>query len=407
MSVQNQQPHRAGILITLVLAGLAMIGPFAIDTVFPAFGVIGGDFAVDATAMQQVTSVYMVAFAVMSIFHGPLSDALGRKPVMIAGLTGFAAANVLAALAPSLAVLLVARFLQGAFAGAATIVSRVVIRDLFAGAQAQKLMSQVMMIFSIAPAVAPIIGGWLLTIGQWPLIFWAVTGYGLLLIVAVATLLPETQRPENRQPLHAGSILCALIEVGTRPAMIRLALTMSMGFGGYFIYIAGAPIIVMDLLGQGEQDFWKLFVPLIGGTMMGSFLSGRLADRVSRNVLVGTAIPLAVAAGVLNVVTVALAPTLPWAVIAPVLLACAIGTAFPVLNLEILDLFPDHRGAAASMGTFASLIFNAALAGVVVPIVATSLLGVALTGLTFSALSALGWWWHQRSLGSQAAPADA
>ena len=384
-----------------------MIGPFAIDTVFPAFGIIGGDFDVDATAMQQVTSAYMVAFAVMSIFHGPLSDAVGRKPVMMAGLTGFAAANVLAALAPSLGWLLVARFLQGSFAGAATIVSRVVIRDLFAGAQAQKLMSQVMMIFSIAPAIAPIVGGWLLTVGQWPLIFWAVAGYGLLLIVAVAFLLPETQLPENRQPLHPSSILRALIEVGTRPAMIRLALTMSMGFAGYFIYIVGAPIIVMDLLGQGEQDFWKLFVPLIGGTMVGSFLSGRLADRVSRRALVGTAIPLAVAAGALNVIIVAITPTLPWAVIAPVLLACAIGTAFPVLNLEILDLFPDHRGAAASMGTFASLIFNAALAGVVVPIVATSLLGVALTGLTFSTLSALGWWWHQRSLPALAAPAGA
>ncbi len=394
-------------LITLVLAGLAMIGPFAIDTVFPAFGIIGGEFDVDATAMQQVTSAYMVAFAVMSIFHGPLADAVGRKPVMIAGLAGFAAANVLAALAPHLGWLLVARLLQGMFAGAATIVSRVVIRDLFAGAQAQNLMSQVMMIFSIAPAIAPIVGGWLLTVGQWSLIFWAVAGYGVLLIVAVAILLPETHLPENRQSLHLGSILRALIEVGTRPAMIRLALTMSMCFAGYFIYIVGAPIIVMDLLGQGEQDFWKLFLPLIAGTMTGSFLSGRLADRVSRRVLVGTAIPLAVAAGAGNVIIVAIAPSLPWAVIAPVLLACAIGTAFPVLNLEILDLFPDHRGAAASMGTFASLIFNAALAGVVVPIVARSLLGVALTGLTFSMLSALGWWWHQRSLSARAAPAGA
>ena len=337
MSVQIQQPHRAGILITLVLAGLAMIGPFAIDTVFPAFGVIGGEFAVDAPAMQQVTSAYMVAFAVMSIFHGPLSDAVGRKPVMIAGLTGFAAANVLAALAPNLGWLLVARLLQGAFAGAATIVSRVVIRDLFGGAQAQKLMSQVMMIFSIAPAIAPIVGGWLLTVGQWPLIFWAVAGYGLLLIAAVAILLPETHLPEERQSLHVGNILRALIEVGTRPAMIRLALTMSMCFAGYFIYIVGAPIIIMDLLGQGEQDFWKLFVPLLGGTMVGSFLSGRLADRVSRRALVGTAIPLAVAA---NVIIVAIALSLLGGD-RPALLR--LRNPFPVLNLEA-TCFRSPRG---------------------------------------------------------------
>src|SRR5699024_7828591 len=107
-----------------------MIGPFAIDTVLPAFGVIGGEFAVDAAAMEQVSGACLVACQGMSIFHGLLCDAVGRKPVMVAGLTGFAAANVLAAVAPNLGWLLVARLLQGAFAGAATIVSRVVIRDL-------------------------------------------------------------------------------------------------------------------------------------------------------------------------------------------------------------------------------------------------------------------------------------
>lgn len=394
----NQQRDRAGILITLVLAGLAMIGPFAIDTVFPAFGIIGRQFDVDSTAMQQVTSLYMLAFAVMSIFHGPISDAVGRKPVMLVGLAGFAVGNVIAALAPSLSVLLIARVFQGAFAGAATIVSRVVIRDLFGGAQAQKLMSQVMMIFSIAPAIAPIIGGWILAVGKWPTIFWAITGYGLLLIVTVALLLPETQPPAQRQPFHVGSILRSLAEVGTKPAMIRLALTMSFGFAGYFIYIVGAPIIVMDLLGQSEQDFWKLFVPLIAGNMLGSFLSGRLADRVDRYALINVVMPAGLAATIVNMALVAYSPTLPWILIGPVLLAMAVGTVFPVLNLEILDLFPDHRGAAASVGTFASLIFNALLAGVLVPIIAKTMLYVAISGAVFLTISFLGWRWHVKAM---------
>lgn len=397
--MEEQDRPRAGIVITLTLAGLAMIGPFAIDTVFPAFGVIGSELSADSTAMQQVTSVYMLAFAVMSIFHGPLADALGRKPVMIAGLIGFAAANVLSALAPTLSALLLARFLQGAFAGAATIVSRVVIRDLFAGAQAQKLMSQVMMIFSIAPAIAPIVGGWLLTVGRWPLIFWTIGGYSLLLVIVVATLLPETQPRQLRQPLRVSSIVRALVDVGTRPAMIRLALTMAMGFGGYFIYIVGAPIIVLDLLGQGEQDFWKVFIPLIGGMVVGSYISGRVAGRIPRYTLVSWVIPLGALTGLVNVLLAWLSPELPWAIVGPVLLSCAIGVVFPVLNLEILDLFPDHRGAAASLGTFASLIFNAAMAGIVVPIVATSILGVALTSAVLSTLSVFGWWWHMRALG--------
>lgn len=384
--------------ITLVLASLAMIGPFAIDTIFPAFGQVGQDFGVDSSAMQQVTSVYMLAFATMSIFHGPIADAVGRKPVMITGLAGFALANVFAALAPSFGLLLLARFIQGAFAGAATIVSRVVIRDLFAGAEAQKLMAQVMMIFSVAPAIAPILGGWLLTVGQWPLIFWAVAGYALLMIVTVVVLLPETLPVADRQPLRPDNVVRSLLQVATKPALIRISFTMAMGFGGYFIYILGAPIIMLDLLGEGEQDFWKLFIPLIGGMLIGSYLSGRLAGKIPRYRLVTVIMPLTVIAGAINLVLVFISPTLPWAVIGPTLLSVAIGTVFPILNLEILELFPHQRGAAASIGTFASLIFNALVAGAVIPLAAASLVSLAALGLGLSILSALGWWWHVRAM---------
>ncbi len=384
--------------ITLVLASLAMIGPFAIDTIFPAFGQVGQDFGVDSSAMQQVTSVYMLAFAIMSIFHGPIADAVGRKPVMITGLAGFALANVFAALAPSFGLLLLARFIQGAFAGAATILSRVVIRDLFAGAEAQKLMAQVMMIFSVAPAIAPILGGWLLTVGQWPLIFWAVAGYALLMIVTVAVLLPETLPVADRQPLRPGNVVRSLLQVATKPALIRISFTMAMGFGGYFIYILGAPIIMLDLLGEGEQDFWKLFIPLIGGMLIGSYLSGRLAGKIRRYRLVTVIMPLTVIAGAINLVLVSISPTLPWAVIGPTLLSVAIGTVFPILNLEILELFPHQRGSAASIGTFASLIFNALVAGAVIPLAAASLVSLAALGLGLSILSALGWWWHVRAM---------
>lgn len=384
--------------ITLVLASLAMIGPFAIDTIFPAFGQVGQDFGVDSSAMQQVTSVYMLAFAIMSIFHGPIADAVGRKPVMITGLAGFALANVFAALAPSFGLLLLARFIQGAFAGAATIVSRVVIRDLFAGAEAQKLMAQVMMIFSVAPAIAPILGGWLLTVGQWPLIFWAVAGYALLMIVTVVVLLPETLPVADRQPLRPDNVVRSLLQVATKPALIRISFTMAMGFGGYFIYILGAPIIMLDLLGEGEQDFWKLFIPLIGGMLIGSYLSGRLAGKIPRYRLVTVIMPVTVIAGAINLVLVFISPTLPWAVIGPTLLSVAIGTVFPILNLEILELFPHQRGAAASIGTFASLIFNALVAGAVIPLAAASLVSLAALGLGLSILSALGWWWHVRAM---------
>ncbi|MDO5663492.1 MAG: MFS transporter [Brachybacterium sp.] len=192
-------------VIVLVLAGLSMIGPFTIDTIFPGFASMGRQFGVDSTAMQQVTTAYLVPFAIMSIFHGPLSDALGRRPVMLVGLIGYVVASVLCALAPTLGWLLVARGMQGFFAGAATVVSRAIVRDIYAGHQAQKVMGQVMMIFSIAPAIAPVIGGWLLLLGPWPGIFWFVAGYGLVMAVLTVVVLPETLPPEQRQPLRLGA----------------------------------------------------------------------------------------------------------------------------------------------------------------------------------------------------------
>lgn len=388
---------RTAWLVTVVLASLAMIGPFTVDTIFPGFTSIGRDFEVDATALQQITSVYLLSFAVMSVLHGPLSDALGRKPVMITGLAGFTLASVVCALAPNLTVLLVARVVQGLFAGAATIVSRAVIRDLYSGAQAQRMMARVMMIFAVAPAVAPVVGGELLRFGTWHLIFWFVAVYAVATAVLTAVVLPETLPPQDRQPLRVGSVLGGLWQVARSGRFERLAFCTAFTFAAYFIYVVGAPIVVVDLLGKGEQDFWMLFVPMIGGMVLGSWLTDRLAGRVSTERLVDVTMAGLLVAVVVNTGLAALLPGLPWAVVGPGLMGVLIGIVFPVLQVAMLDLFPHHRGAAASMASFASLTFNALLAGVIVPLVSASLLSVALTSGVFSVLGALLWVWHRRA----------
>src|SRR5699024_830689 len=152
-------------LTTVLLALLGMFGPFSIDTPFPAFVAMGEELDVSGASMQLVISAYLGSFAVMSLFHGPISDALGRKPVMVSGALVYALASIGCALAPSLPVLLVFRVLQGASAGAGTIVSRTVVRDLYEGPAAQRLMGLVAMIFAVAPAIAPVMGGWLLLLG--------------------------------------------------------------------------------------------------------------------------------------------------------------------------------------------------------------------------------------------------
>lgn len=387
--------RRAGLLITGVLASLAMIGPFSIDTVFPAFASMGTEFGAGDASMQQVTSIYLISFAVMSVLHGPISDTLGRKPVMLTGLGIYVLATIGCALSPSLPVLLAFRALQGASAGAATIVSRAVIRDLYSGPEAHRLMSQVMMIFSIAPAIAPVAGGLLLAWGPWPVIFWAIAAYGVLIAVTTAVVLPETLAPHDRQPLRVPAIVASLVQVGRHPAFARLALATTFTFAAQFVYIVSAPIMVTDLLGKGEQDFWILFVPLIGGMVVGAWLSGRLAGRIDSSVLVDRVIVAALAAGLVNLVLMLTLPRLPFAVIGPALIAFAVAIAFPVLQLAMLDLFPHHRGAAASLASFASLVFNALLAGLISPLVTSSLLVLASASMVFAVVGACFWWVHR------------
>ncbi|EWS80452.1 multidrug effflux MFS transporter [Brachybacterium phenoliresistens] len=394
---------KAGARLTATLALLAMIGPFTIDTIFPAFGRIGAEFGRDEVALQQLVSAYLASFAVMSIFHGPLSDALGRKRVMLGGLAIYTLAMIASAFAPSLEVLIALRLVQGASAGAATIVSRVVVRDLFSGPQAQRLMASIMMIFSVAPALAPILGGWVLLLGSWRLVFWAIALYAIAVIVLTA-LLPETLPPGERTPLKVRAILASLLRVGSSGTMLRLAIASAFAFAAQFLYIAGASIFVTGLLGLGEQDFWVLFVPLIIGMMAGAWVTGRVAEIVPRTRLITLALAATVVTCLVNVVLTLIAPAydgelgagLLVAVIGPMLIAFTVALMFSPIQLEILDLFPHERGAAASLSTFFSLVLNALLAGAIAPLVMVNLTSTAVASLVFVVVSISLWTWHHR-----------
>jgi len=379
-----------------ILAALSMIGPFSIDTPFPAFPEMGRDLGVDTAALQLVVTVYLGSFAVMSVVHGPLSDALGRRPVMVGGVAVYVLASLGCALAGSLPLLLAFRALQGLSAGGATIVSRTVIRDLFDGPQAQRLMSRVAIIFGLAPAIGPILGGVLLQLGPWPLIFGFQAGLGVALILAVLVLLPETHPRERRVPLRLGAVLRGLLEVGRLGAFHRLGWATALIFGAQFLYIGGAAVFVVDVLGQGELDFWKLFVPMIGAMMLGSWLCGRAAGRISARRLVSWGCTTSFAGGVVAVVIAAtgLGDRIPWAVVGVALIALGNGITYPTFQLMLLDRFPSRRGAVVSLGSFLALVLNAVTAVAVVPVIGGSALGFAVAALVGVGAGQLLWAWH-------------
>ncbi|MEZ5521676.1 MAG: multidrug effflux MFS transporter [Dokdonella sp.] len=376
-----------------LLGALAMFGPFSIDTMFPAFPAIAAQLQASPLAMQQTLSVYMIAYALMSLLHGPVSDALGRRPVILVGVAAFVLASIGCALSTSIGELLVCRALQGMSAGAGLIVGRAIIRDCFEGAAAQKLMSTVSMIFGVAPAIAPIVGGWVVAFARWPMIFWLLALFAGVVWIASLAQLPETLPAERRLALSLRGMASTYLMILRDPAFVPLVLAGTFGFNALFVYISSAPAFVIGLLGLNAQQFAWLFIPAIGGLMFGSFLSGRLAGRVSAQSTAGLGYAVMLGASALNIGTaIWLAkPTVPWSVIPLGLHSMGIGIAFPTLTLQLLDRFPRHRGGASSMQAFVSLVISATLAGVVSPMISDSALKLAATAGGISLAGFLLW----------------
>src|SRR2546421_4240041 len=169
-----------------LLAALATLGPFSIDAYLPAFAGIQESLQASPLQIQQTLSAYLFAFGLMFLFHGALSDSFGRRPVILAALVVFTVASVAAALATTVHALIAWRIVQGLSVGAGMVVGRAMIRDLFGPEDAQRLMSLVTLFFGLAPAVAPVIGGWLFTSLGWRAIFWFLAAAGAILIAAGA-----------------------------------------------------------------------------------------------------------------------------------------------------------------------------------------------------------------------------
>ncbi|MCL6619173.1 MAG: multidrug effflux MFS transporter [Thermomonas hydrothermalis] len=400
MSSSHLPPPRR---LTLLLGGLAMFGPFSIDTLFPAFPQIGAQFGADAVAMQQTLSVYLLAYAAMSLVHGPLSDALGRRRVILVGLAVFALASAGCALATTLPQLLAFRAVQGMSAGVGLIVGRAVIRDVLHGPAAQRLMSQVTMIFGIAPALAPVLGGWLLDWQRWPAIFWWLMGFALVLWLAVWRALPETHPAAARRAVQPRALLHGYGRIARNPHFLRLALAAALLFGALFMYIASAPAFVLQILRLDTRSFGWFFLPMIGGMMLGAWLSGRAAGRIDGRRLgaLGFACCGLATCWVLAYHLRVATPAVPWAVLPVSLLACGIGLVFPVITLAILDLYPHQRGSASSLQAFVGLLVNVLIAGVLAPWLGDSGLHLALGSAGFVVAGAAMWVW-QRQAGHRA-----
>jgi DHA1 family bicyclomycin/chloramphenicol resistance-like MFS transporter len=383
--------------LALLLAVLGMLGPFSIDTYIPAFAGIARALEATPVQMQQTLSAYLFGFAFMNLFHGALADSFGRRPVVLWGIALFTAASAGCALSQNVGWLVFFRLVQGMSSGAGIVVSRAVIRDMFPPDQAQKVMSQVTIYFGVAPAIAPIIGGWLLVHAGWHSIFWFLTGVGVVLWAANYRLLPETLHLEHRQPFNVRNLMRGYWQLGSSPRFLLLALASGIPFNGMFLYVMSAPAFLGDLLQLEPQQFFWFFLLTISGIMAGSFASGRLAGKIEPRQQIRWGFTVMVLVSLVNVAANLLFKAhASWALLPIAMFSFGWALMVPVVTLLVLDLYPQRRGMASSLQACIGAAANGVVAGVIAPLVMHSAQAMAIVSLLMMSVGLAAWMFLRR-----------
>ncbi|WP_309678757.1 multidrug effflux MFS transporter [Polaromonas sp.] len=378
--------------LAVLLAVLGMLGPFSIDTYIPAFSGMARSLGATPVEMQQTLSAYLFGFAFMNLFHGAMADSFGRRPVVLWGIAMFTLASAGCALSQSVEQLVFFRALQGLSTGAGIVVSRAVIRDMYAPAQAQKVMSQVTIYFGVAPALAPIVGGWLFVHLGWHSIFWFLTGVGLLLWGTNYRFLPETLAIHARQPFEVKHLMRGYWQLGSSPRFLLLALASGVPFNGMFLYVLSAPAFLGEHLRLQPTEFFWFFLLTISGIMAGAWLSGRMAGKIAPKRQIRHGFVIMLATSLVNLAANwLLTPHVAWALIPIALFAFGWALMVPVVTLLVLDLHPERRGMASSLQAFIGSSANGIVAGVIAPLVMHSTLALAGSSLAMMCVGLVAW----------------
>jgi DHA1 family bicyclomycin/chloramphenicol resistance-like MFS transporter len=242
-----------------VLGLLSAIGPFAIDMYLPALPTIGKSLGASVGAVQASLMAFFMALGLGQVIYGPLSDMFGRKPPLYAGLVLFGLASVGCALAPDIQTLVALRFVQGLGACATMVVPRAVVRDMHTGADAARLVSMLMLVFSVSPILAPLVGSLLIEWIGWRSVFWAVTVIAVLSLGMLALGLPETRPPEQRLQSSVGSALAGYRVLLRDRRFLGLVFIGAFGTSSFFAYLANSPFVLIDHYGLTPRQYGLAF----------------------------------------------------------------------------------------------------------------------------------------------------
>jgi DHA1 family bicyclomycin/chloramphenicol resistance-like MFS transporter len=276
MTSPTTRPTLTPLLLAL-LALLSSFTPLSIDMYLPALPVIAVDLHGTAGDIQLTLSAFMIAFGAGQIFYGPAGDRFGRRPVILSGLVIYVVASIGCAFAAEAGQLVLLRFLQGLAACGGVVLARTMVRDLAEKDQAARAMSLMMACTSIAPMLAPLIGGQVLWFLGWRAIFWVLAMVGVIAFVFAWLRLPETLRPEYRQPLVLSSILKRFGELVRHRAFMGYAFTSTFQFSALMSFLSGSPFVFIEKYGIAPRAYGLIFGGMIVFMTLGSLLNAKFA----------------------------------------------------------------------------------------------------------------------------------
>ena len=354
--------HQAAPRPTLaILIAVTATGPLALNMILPSMPALAADFGVGYGTAQLTLTLYLVAIALGQLLWGPVSDRYGRRPMLLLGMGVYTLGGALAWLATSIEILLFARVLQALGGSAGIVVTRAIVRDLYGRDQAASKMGYIMMAMSVAPLVAPAAGGLIDQTYDWRAVFLVITVVGATVLVATMADLHETNHDRDTTQT-ARAFLRDLATVATDREVIGWTSVLALASGAFFAFLAGAPFIMVELLGRTAAEYGFFFALIALGYMLGNFISGRYAVRVGTNRMIVAGLTLGLAGAAPMLALFSLGLVTPWSLFLPMMaISMANGMTLPSGVANVVSVRPELAGAASGFSGATQLGAGAAV----------------------------------------------
>ncbi|UJF20059.1 Bcr/CflA family multidrug efflux MFS transporter [Vibrio sp. SS-MA-C1-2] len=398
MERSSSQPHSQSnnqltFMLVLLLGAIAALTPFAIDMYLPAMPEIAKDLMTSSGAVQVTLTAYTGGFAIGQLFHGPLADSYGRRPILLIGIFLFTIGAVLSAVSLDINQLTFVRAFQGFAGAAAAVVIQALVRDMFEKEEFARTMSFVTLVMTLAPLVAPMFGGYLAIWFGWRSIFWVLSLISIIVIFAVFFRIPETLASEKKQPFHFRSILRNYVKLSTTPIVLGYVFCGAFSFAGMFAFLTAGSFVYIEIYHVSLQHVGYLFGLNVVCLIIFTTLNGRLVRRVGSHNMLRFGLTVQLIAGICLVIGQLLGWGL-WSIVIPVMFF--VGSISTIGSNAMGCLLSDYghiAGTASSLSGTLRFGVGAVAGSIIAMFPSTTAWPMVIMMAVCSVLSFGSYWW--------------